>query len=58
MAHCRGRHIHRHTCNSIVYRCIKCGTVGCDQRDKAECTNQNFQHGKCKKCDGMEKEPA
>jgi hypothetical protein len=58
MAHCRGRHKHRHTCNSVVYRRTKCGVVGCDQRDKAECTNQNFQHGKCCKCAGTEKEPA
>jgi len=57
MAHCRGHHKHRHTCNSIVYRCKKCGAVGCDQRDKGDCNNQNFQHGKCNKCDGMEKEP-
>ncbi|HJY83884.1 MAG TPA: hypothetical protein VKK81_22700 [Candidatus Binatia bacterium] len=34
------------------------GAVGCDQRDNAECTNQNFQHGKCNKCAGTEKEPA
>ena len=58
MAHCRGTHRHRHTCNNLLYRCKKCHAVGCDQRDGAECTNQNFQQGKCNKCGETEKEPA
>jgi hypothetical protein len=58
MAHCRGRHKDRYACNSVVYRCKKCNAVGCDQREAAECTSQNFQRGKCSKCGATDKEPA
>lgn len=58
MAHCRGKHQTRHTCNSIVYRCRQCGAVGCNQASQAECSNQTFLKGQCIKCASSEKEPA
>jgi hypothetical protein len=58
MPQCRGLHRYRHTCNSTVCRCKKCHAVGCDQRDRADCTDQNFKQGKCNKCGSTEKEPA
>lgn len=37
----------KNKCNSIVYRCSKCGTVGCKTQG---CTNQKFNFGKCVVC--------
>ena len=35
-------------CNSLVYRCEKCGAVGCRNND---CSSQNFKpDGKCMEC--------
>jgi hypothetical protein len=58
MAHCRGKHKKRNTCNSLIYRCKRCGSLGCDQDKRAECTSQAFQQGTCVNCAGTEKEPA
>jgi hypothetical protein len=49
MASCPGKR-DNHTCSSILYRCKKCGNVGCDQGTMGKCTNQGFQSGKCLKC--------
>ena len=38
------------TCGSLVYKCKKCGSVGCDQLSDGKCTNQNFTSGKCMSC--------
>ena len=34
-------------CESDVYKCVKCGAIGCDQ---PACNKQNFQANQCKKC--------
>jgi hypothetical protein len=39
-----------HKCSSVLYRCKKCGNVGCDQGQPGHCTNQGFRVGKCQKC--------
>ena len=57
MLHCRGQHKKRIVCNRVVYRCKKCGSTGCDQSEKTECTGQNFLQGKCIKCGDSEKDP-
>jgi hypothetical protein len=49
MASCPGKR-DNHTCNSTLYRCKKCGNVGCDQSQPGKCTNQGFRLGKCLKC--------
>lgn len=49
MAGCPGKNKRNTTCNGLLYRCKKCGGVGCD-RGGDECTNQGFKSGKCKKC--------
>lgn len=33
--------------SGFVYRCNKCGSVGCDVNG---CSNQNFANSRCKKC--------
>lgn len=51
MAACPGKKIKSGTmCNSTLYRCKKCGNVGCDQGSQATCSNQGFKTGKCLKC--------
>ena len=35
------------TCYSSVYKCGKCGSVGCSVKG---CTNQNFESIKCLRC--------
>jgi hypothetical protein len=58
MAHCRGKHKHRNTCNRVIYRCNNCGATGCDQAEHPDCTSQSFQAGKCLKCGSKDIEPA
>lgn len=51
MASCPGKRIDRKgTCLSTLYRCKKCGNVGCDQGQPGKCQNQGFKLGKCMKC--------
>lgn len=51
MAACPGKRIKtKSSCNSTLYRCKKCGNVGCEQGDSTPCTNQAFRYGKCLKC--------
>jgi hypothetical protein len=49
MASCPGRR-DNHSCSSTLYKCKKCGNVGCDQSSDGKCTNQGFKSGKCTKC--------
>jgi len=39
MASCPGK-VNNTTCYSTVYRCKKCGGVGCERE---KCTNQSFE---------------
>jgi hypothetical protein len=51
MAFCPGKKIKtKGTCNGTLYRCKKCGNVGCDQGPSTACSNQAFDLGKCMKC--------
>ncbi len=51
MASCPGKRTNRNTgCLSALYRCKKCGHVGCDQTTSGVCSNQAFRLGKCLKC--------
>ena len=34
-------------CGSLVFRCTKCGAVGCT---KNGCSNQKFKDGQCMSC--------
>jgi hypothetical protein len=58
MAHCRGKHKRRNTCNRVIYRCNACGATGCDQAEHPDCTSQSFHAGKCLKCGSTDIEPA
>lgn len=49
MASCPGKR-DKHTCGRTLYRCKKCGNVGCDQVQVGKCTNQAFSGSKCLKC--------
>ena len=44
---CRGRDKGGSQCQATLYRCAKCGNVGCT---KAGCSNQGFRDGNCVKC--------
>ena len=37
-------------CGMMLYRCKKCGAVGCEQGTEGKCSNQTFKSGKCLKC--------
>lgn len=51
MAICPGRRKDNKKCNSVLYRCKKCGNVGCKQSRPGECSNQGFTlSGQCLKC--------
>lgn len=51
MANCSGKRKNDQTCNSSLYKCKKCGNVGCAKNSTAECSNQAFlESGKCLKC--------
>lgn len=61
MSSCQGK-INGHTCNGIVYKCEKCGSVGCKKmltsgNQKIYCTNyigqpNNPASHRCCKCGG------
>lgn len=55
MASCPGKR-GSSTCSGIVYRCKKCGNVGCDRGRAGECTSQGFKSGRCTKCGAVQKE--
>jgi len=50
MADCSGKRKSAATCNSVVSSCNKCTSVGCDQVEADECSNQGFRSGTCVKC--------
>lgn len=51
MTMCPGKRNGRNgTCVGIVFRCDKCGNVGCD---KSDCSNQGFAPFKCLKCGAL-----
>jgi hypothetical protein len=50
MASCPGKRKSAATCDSVVHRCTKCTSVGCDQVQAGECSNQGFRFGTCLKC--------
>jgi hypothetical protein len=47
---CPGKRKSAATCNSVVHYCDKCKSVGCDQIEAGECSNQGFRSGTCVKC--------
>lgn len=51
MASCPGRRTKRSgSCLATLYRCKKCGNVGCEHIQAGECTNQGFRLTKCARC--------
>ena len=52
MALCRGKREKSvpKDCNSMVYRCRKCGNLGCDSTPYNPCTQQGFDRGQCLRC--------
>jgi hypothetical protein len=50
MAGCAGKRKSAVTCNSAIHCCRKCTSVGCDQVEEGECSNQGFRFGTCMKC--------
>ena len=44
---CRGRNRDGSTCQTTLYRCAKCGHVGCT---KPGCSNQGFRNGNWGRC--------
>jgi len=40
-------------CGGTVNRCDKCASLGCDQVQPGECSNQAFWFGTCMKCGTM-----
>jgi len=49
MAGCTGKK-DAHTCGCLLFKCKKCGNVGCDQGQDDKCSNQAFKGGKCVRC--------
>lgn len=39
-----------HVCAGTIWKCKKCGAIGCEQFQIGSCTNQGFRVGKCLKC--------
>lgn len=57
MATCNGKMTKTHSrCNRNLFRCKKCDKVGCDHALEGQCSNQNFQGGKCESCGAYQKE--
>ena len=51
MASCPGRKPPRNLqCLATLWRCRKCGNVGCDQPPMSQCSNQAFRLGVCARC--------
>lgn len=51
MASCPGKKTKTNgICGGFLYRCKKCGNVGCDPGSRGLCTNQGFAGGVCMKC--------
>ena len=50
MAMCPGKRKNGSNCSSTLFRCKKCGKVGCDQATPQTCSNQGFANGKCQQC--------
>jgi len=50
---CQGTKTNGHKCGETIYRCNKCGAVGCQN----DCRNQNFKQGtaSCLKCGSQNK---
>jgi len=55
MATCQGQKTNNQPCGGSVYRCKRCGNVGCGHK---ECRNYAFEQGsgKCIKCGSYDKE--
>jgi len=48
MATCPGKYGSNNSyCGATVYKCTKCGAVGCS---KPGCSNQKFSGGRCLSC--------
>jgi len=53
MASCYGRRrltVGDTLCAGPLYRCTKCGHVGCEKPKVGDCTNQTFAVGRCLRC--------
>ena len=52
MALCPGKRAKKvGSCGSILFRCKKCGNVGCQQAQGGDCSNQGFSaSSKCLRC--------
>lgn len=50
MANCPGKKRTGGICYGFVYRCKKCGSVGCEHYQDGECSNQGFKSGYCLRC--------
>ena len=48
MGTCTGNN---YTCNSTLYKCQKCGSVGCSS---PSCTNRSFKLDECMRCGSSE----
>lgn len=56
MAVCQGQELpSKVRCFGALYRCKKCGAVGCLQLRPGACTNQAFAAGKCTVCGSFER---
>jgi hypothetical protein len=49
MASCFGRK-KSGLCNGVIHQCKRCESVGCDQIEAGECSNQAFHLDRCLKC--------
>lgn len=49
MPTCPGK-VEKRNCLKTLYRCKKCGNIGCDRSKLDECTNQAFRLGRCLRC--------
>ena len=59
MSQCPGRRTTTNSqCAVMLYRCKKCGNVGCDQPRENHCSNQGFKNQRCESCGAYnQKEP-
>jgi hypothetical protein len=54
MASCPGKLKSAASCNSVVHQCKKCLSVGCDQVQADECSQQGFRLGTCVNCGAID----
>ncbi|VVE66992.1 hypothetical protein PCA31118_02435 [Pandoraea captiosa] len=55
MSMCKGTR-NGSSCGMLLYRCVRCGHVGCNQVSNSACSNMGFNTGRCVRCGNSQTE--